>query len=1164
MTSKQAVLSTCLHFLVFSQFLTAEAAVQFPQEFAPQEGVVKAPEQPYRQELCLNGQWQFQPVAVPSDFKPRMGRPPELPAPTAAQWEKTPIRIPSPWNANSANAGKGGDYRCFPSYPEAWEKVQMGWLRRGFRVPDAWKGKRLILHFEAVAGDAQVRVNGRKVGEHFDIFLPFDVDVTEAVRWDADNELLVGVRKANLFDEQSPMGTRPYPYGSFWGTHIAGIWQDVSLLALPQVRVEDVFVKPLVNQDSLELDVLLRNDGAETVGVSVGGKVQPWRALAGQAVLEAPVPRWTLDESVLEILATNVQVAAGQTTMVTLRQKVGNRLKFWTPESPSLYGLVLETAQNGQCLDRRYERFGWRQLTFEGSRQLLNGQPLELKGDSWHFLGIPQMTRRYAWSWFKMLKDANGNAIRPHAQVYPRFYLDVADEMGVMVLDEAAIWASDGGLMLDSDALWNRCEAHLKGFVRRDRNHPAVFGWSVANEVIPVLKHVRHSPPEVVEAMCQRYGHWVNVVKGVDPTRPWISADGDGDGDGRLPTLVGHYGDLNSMRDWSRKGKPWGIGEQTMAYYGTPKQVAKINGDRAYESMEGRMEGLAYEAYNLIANGQRKYGASYCSVFNLVWYALQPLEFGLSDTTRPYTLEDGIFFGPCVEGRFGVQPERLGPYCITLNAGYDPDLPLYRTWPMFDAVKAAYAPQGSQPCKWDKMPLEAGSNRYLTGTADMKMPPGTAVNTVVQEAERESIAVATFLGADKGATRKQLQLMGVKLEDPKAGVMPRVLIVDGTQLREKEFEQKHAKAAKADTASTPSPQVIVSQTLAQGGTVLIWNPSVKALDWLNTLLPARLELTDREAASLLVKQADPLVASLTAADLYFAELNPNLIMQVGLAGPLVDKGRILLEACNTDWRAWNKQGENVKTAMILRSEREAKAKGAALVTLSVGKGRLVVSSMIGLADSKERLALGHRLLANMGLQLSEPSNQIVGGLFSGKGFLQQALACGSFPAETLEVGGQADYLKGQATIKPRVGDKSGGRDWRKVEVQDGQLFDFKKMNLPGPQEKAVAYLSFWLHSPRPLDDLLIEPDIPKVDMLLGSDDGMQVWLNGKRLLEDLSVHPAVIGQKQCSALPLKRGWNHVLVKVIQGGGNWQFGAQLQCDKPGFLAELRSALEAPAE
>jgi hypothetical protein len=1114
--------------------IPVDAAVQFTQEFAPQEGLVKAPEQPYRQELCLNGQWQFQPVAVPADFKPKSGNPPVLAMPMDEKWEKTPIRIPSPWNVNSFTSGKGGDYRCYPSYPQSWEKVQMGWLRRGFRVPETWKGRRLILHFEAVAGDVQVLVNGRKMGEHFDIFLPFDVDVTDAVRWGADNELLVGVRKASLFDEQSPMGPRPYPYGSFWGIHIVGIWQDVSLLALPPVRVEDVFVKPLVDKDCLELDVTLRNDSAAAMEVSVGGKVQPWRSLAGKDVLEAPLPRWTLDERVLEVPAANVRVDAGKTATLTLRQKVENRLKFWTPDSPNLYGLVLETVQNGQCLDRRYERFGWRQLTFDGSRQLLNGEPLELKGDSAHFLGIPEMSRRYAWAWLKMIKDANGNALRPHAQVHPRFYLDVADEMGVMVLNESAIWASDGGLMLDSDKLWNRCEDHLKGYIRRDRNHPAVFGWSVANEVVPILKHVRHVPPEVLEAMYQRYGRWAELVRSMDPTRPWISADGDDDADGRLPTLVGHYGDVNTMRVMAGKGKPWGIGEQSMAYYGSPKQVSRFNGDRAYESMEGRMEGLAYEAYHLIANGQRKLGASYCSVFNLAWYALQPLEFGLSDTSRAGTLEDGVFFGPCVEGQFGVQPERLGPYGVTLNAGYDPNLPLYRPWPMFEAIQAAYAPKGPQPCKWDTMPV-------LPPKGERPLPKGT-------------IPAATFLGTEKSPVRTQLHLAGVRLDEPKPGVAPQMLILDGTQM----------PANATDAANMPSPKLMIDQTLAQGGTVWVWNPTVNALDSLNKLLPERLELTQREAASLLVKQPDALVASVSQADLYFAEMNPNLILKVGLSGPLVDKGRVLLEASNADWRCWISQGDDVRTVMIHKSEREAKPRGVALVVLPVGSGRLVVSSLVGIGDSKERLALGRRILANAGLELTEPGNQIVGGLFDGKGILQQALVCGTFPAATLQAGVATDYLKGEATLKPRIGDKADGRQWRKAEAAGASLFDFRKLGLPGPAEKAAVYVSFWLHSPRPLDDLLSEPDIPNVNLLLGSDDGMQLWLNGKRLLEDLTVHPAVIGQKTCKALPLKRGWNHLMVKVVQGDGAWQFGAQLQSDKPGFLAELRSALEEPQQ
>lgn len=56
-----------------------------------------------------------------------------------------------------------------------------------------------------------------------------------------------------------------------------------------------------------------------------------------------------------------------------------------------------------------------------GTVQCLNGKPYQLRGDSWHFMGIPQMTRRYAWAWFTAIKGMNGNAVRPHAQVYPRF-----------------------------------------------------------------------------------------------------------------------------------------------------------------------------------------------------------------------------------------------------------------------------------------------------------------------------------------------------------------------------------------------------------------------------------------------------------------------------------------------------------------------------------------------------------------------------------------------------------------------------------------------------------------------------------------------------------------------------------------------------------------------
>src|ERR1017187_2967450 len=98
-----------------------------------------------------------------------------------------------------------------------------------------------------------------------------------------------------------------------------------------------------------------------------------------------------------------------------------------------------------------------------------------------------------------------------------------------------------------------------------------------------------------------------------------------------------------------------------MAYYGTPKQVSKFNSNRAYESPLGRMEGLAYECFGLLRD-QQKYGASYQSVFNIVWYGIQPLPLGKPDVTKPIAPGEGIFFGTYREGVAGMQPERLGPY----------------------------------------------------------------------------------------------------------------------------------------------------------------------------------------------------------------------------------------------------------------------------------------------------------------------------------------------------------------------------------------------------------------------------------------------------------------------------------------------------------------------
>ena len=1106
---------------VLASIINAKKVV-FTEDFSPLDGLVAPGEKPYRQELCLNGYWQFQGVDIPGSWEANKGKAPELPMPDANGWDSVKIKIPSPWNANSYKRSDGPDHHDYPSYPAKWEKYKMAWMKKVVSIPGNWDGKQLVLHFEAVAGFAVVYINGKKVTENFELFLPFEADITEYSKAGSNVEILVGVRHHSLFDDNSTVGRRIIPAGSMWGQHIAGIWQDVYLFALPKVRIHDLYVKPLVDQSRLELELTLKNDTDRKQQVSISGDIREWKNLAGKTILSAPVPNWKLGGKAMSVSKTKADIAANSTSKVVISVPVDGQLKYWTTETPNLYGLIMDVNGSANKIDCKYQRFGWRQWAFEGTQQCLNGKPFELRGDSWHFQGIPQMTRRYAWSWFKAIKEANGNAVRPHAQVYPRLYMELADEMGICVLAETSNWASDGGPRFDSDYFWQASDEHLKRLVLRDRNYPSVFGWSLTNENRPIIMHV-FNRPDLMPVQVEAWARWVKLCKELDPTRPWVSGDGDDDGDGTLPTVVGHYGDENSMVRWGSKDKPWGVGEHSMAYYGTPEQVSKYNGQRAYESVLGRMEGLANECYNLIAL-QRKHKASYASVFNIAWYSLKPLPLGLDDTTRKPTLHDGVFITrPYVEGKPGVQPERIGPYGTTFNPGYDPSLPLYEPWPMFDAIKAANAPGGPASSKWAAKPVEKQFEVF---------EPRKPYSSVI------------FVGDSNSRLKTRLFARGVNFTSEIVDPANSLLLVDGTYA----IDAKEAASLKA--------------MLSEGSDVLIWGITPQTQDAFNMVLPAAVKVTDRKATSLLVKSGDQVVSGLKHSDFYFCEIQRNPVMEYGLGGNFVDNGRIILEACEANWLRWNKVDETIKTAAVLRSEREAKPSGAAFVVTKAGKGKVMINTMTSFYQTDAGMNTLKKMFNNMGIPMRAVEMDSSSGVFDIDGNLKKALVCGPFGADSMKAAYDTDFLGGEQNIKPLADHSIAGNAWT-VRSASGSLdFNFKTMKFDGPMDNAAVYLSFWLWSPRPLDDLLIEPDMPKLDFVGGADDAYKVWLNGSLIAENNRTGPMVMGMINCKTLPMKQGWNQFLIKVVQGGGQWQFAAKISCSDYNYMSQLKAGVENP--
>ncbi|MBC7286557.1 MAG: discoidin domain-containing protein, partial [Armatimonadetes bacterium] len=669
---------------------------------------VPQPDGRLRPTVCLNGEWRFQAADDRLTFPP------------GQKWDPIPIRIPSPWNVNAFTRGDGGDFVCFPSYPKAWEEVQAAWHRRTFSVPVEWQGKRVFLRFEAVHYWADVYVNGQKVGSHEGGFTPFELDITEAVRFGSENELIVGVKDRRFFDVD---GRTPYGWGSFWGEAIRGIWQDVYLLAKPQVYGAEPFVHYSLGDRMLHVEVSIVNTRRGPALARVEVSVFPWNG-----------GEWRNAPTVLKLGPAQVRVEAGGRAEVRLRAKWPDA-KLWWPDEPNLYVAAIRVFEgDGRDIeDELPVRFGCKESRIgpEG-KFLLNGRVWTGRGDAWHFMGIPQMTPEFPRLWYSMAKGIHINVIRLHAQVYPEYYLDVADEMGMLIVDETSLRGSAGNFYLGG-GFRERAEAHVRELVLRDRNHPSVALWSVANEI----GWVRPEGAGVKsrDEIYQIFADLAAEMKRLDPTRE-VSCDGDGDLGGRLPIYSLHYPGPDKPKT---EAKTFTIGESRQMFYSRPSICSYRLGDRVYLSNDDRLEAVGLEMADLI-EGYRQW-AAYATPFNVQWYGLEPLPFDLQ-------LKWERLDTP------GVKPERIGPYCSGLNAWHDPKLPDFKPNPVYRHVADAFVPVRF-------FIRERSVSAYAPGTLEW---PVAVHNDTMEDRELELRWAVSFGRRQVGEVRRKVRLRAGKME----------------------------------------------------------------------------------------------------------------------------------------------------------------------------------------------------------------------------------------------------------------------------------------------------------------------------------------------------------------------------------------------------------------
>jgi hypothetical protein len=423
---------------------------------------------------------------------------------------------------------------------------------RTVEVPAGWSGKRIRLEFEKVNHSSTVFVNDKLVGNHTGGFIPFSYDISGLVQPGKSFRLRVNTKDGTMPPIKTEQGHYLWPDG---GSFYSGIIDDVFLRAYGAVYIEDGFIQTSFRKGSLTVDYTLVNTDPVTRVVSLKGVVTE---VNGTVVLEVP--------------SQKVMIAAGTKKHITVTTNWKNP-KYWTPDSPSLYYLCSQLVDGSTIVDEETHRFGFREIWIEGNQFILNGVRINVWGDNITTTSLGLRSNDCSpQEWPKtvdmLMHELNMRIIRFHRAPTPEYILDVADEKGLLIISESALFGSsarylpeDGPVLVD-----NMVQHWIEPWIVANRNHPSIFMWSAMNEM-------RIYVPVITADQCLEV---VNAISKFDPTRP---VDCDGDGDVGAPVVNNHYpegyetvdavekGNIYAWYDYSgfsdrpEKNKPSGFGE---------------------------------------------------------------------------------------------------------------------------------------------------------------------------------------------------------------------------------------------------------------------------------------------------------------------------------------------------------------------------------------------------------------------------------------------------------------------------------------------------------------------------------------------------------------------------------------------------------------------------
>lgn len=433
----------------------------------------------------LNGQWKFKYCAAPADV------PPDFPATIMQDWAEIPV--PGHWELN----GYGHPHYTNVIYPFVVDPPRVpaanpvGLYQHEFEVPQAWLDGQVFIVFEGVDSCFSLWVNGHSVGFSKGSRIPAEFNIRPFLQA-GQNTLAVQVYKwsdGSYLEDQD----------MWW---LSGIFRDVYLFATSDVHARDFQVETRFDDAyenaTLTARVAVRNYGdAPVTGYQVTLELLD---AAGNQVFEQPL-RQAFDLAAQQENDLNFSAAIAQP-------------KKWTAETPYLYKLLITLwDQDGKTLEVETCKVGFRQVEIKDGLLQLNGVPLMIKGvnrhefdpDTGRVISIDSMVRD-----IRLMKQFNINAVRTSHYTNDPKWLDLCDEYGLYLIDEADVECHGFGMTGDINELaehpdWEKpLVDRAVRMVGRDKNHLSVLIWSLGNE----------------SGFGRNFEAMAAAIRALDPTRP--------------------------------------------------------------------------------------------------------------------------------------------------------------------------------------------------------------------------------------------------------------------------------------------------------------------------------------------------------------------------------------------------------------------------------------------------------------------------------------------------------------------------------------------------------------------------------------------------------------------------------------------------------------------